>query len=151
MLPALAGAGEAATRECRAAQVLRVHDGDTLTVRCEGQQPVKVRIAGIDAPELHQAYGRQARDALVGQIDGAPVHLRSRAVDRYERLVADVEVAGHDVGLQLVAEGFAWCGLRPTRACRQALDAARQTGRGLWADANPQPPWQWRRDHPRHD
>lgn len=131
--------------------MLRVHDGDTLTVRCDDAAPVKLRVANIDAPELHQARGPAARDALIAHIHGGSISVVSRAVDRYGRTVADIANGDGDLGLQLVADGLAWCGMRPSAACRQALATARTAGRGLWADRDPQPPWRWRRAHPRRD
>lgn len=131
--------------------MLRVHDGDTVTLRCGDAEPVRVRLADIDAPELHQPYGPQAREALVLAIGGASVGVRSRAVDRYQRLVANIDRSGADVGLVLVADGLAWCGLRPSVACRSSMKAAREARRGLWVQPDPEPPWQWRRKHPRAD
>ncbi len=147
----LLAAAQASAWQCAAARVVRIHDGDTLSVRCGDGAPVKLRLADIDAPELHQADGAAARAALAQAVEGRPLRVESRAVDRYERIVARVDVDGRDLGLALVAEGHAWCGLRPTAACRAALREARQAGRGLWADAQPQAPWQWRREHPRTD
>ncbi|MGH8445069.1 MAG: thermonuclease family protein [Solimonas sp.] len=135
-----------------AARVLRVHDGDTLTVDCgDGGRPRKLRIANIDAPELHQAHGQAARRALLRQVDGQTVRVHSVAVDRYERAVVTLAVDGKDVGLRLVAAGHAWCGLRPSRACRAAQDEARRARRGLWRAKAAQPPWEWRQAHPRSD
>ncbi|MFT4045179.1 MAG: thermonuclease family protein [Solimonas sp.] len=146
VLPTLAMAWQ-----CEAARLVRVHDGDTITVRCGDGKPVKLRFANIDAPELHQAYGSAAREALVAMLGDRPLRVTSKAVDRYERVVATVELGDRDAGLQLVADGYAWCGLRPTASCREALQGARAARRGLWHDDDPQPPWQWRRAHPRAD
>ncbi|NKF23407.1 thermonuclease family protein [Solimonas marina] len=148
---ALLAVARASAWDCAAATVLRVHDGDTITVRCGDAAPVKVRFADIDAPELHQAHGEASRDALTRLIGGRRVQLQSRAVDRYHRIISAVRVGDDDLGLELVGQGLAWCGQRPTHVCRQALRSAQAAHRGLWADVNPQPPWQWRREHPRND
>lgn len=144
-------AGPAMAWECDAARVLRVHDGDTVTVRCGTGKPVKLRLASVDAPELHQPGGTASRDALSALLSQGTVTVRSRAVDRYQRLVAELRVDGEEVGLLLVEQGQAWCGMRPSAACREAQAAARAAGRGLWAEPSPQAPWQWRRAHPRMD
>lgn len=135
-------------RDCSRAKVLWVHDGDTLGVSCGSGKPLKVRVADIDAPELQQAYGIASRDALAARVQGRQLVLHTRAHDRYGRTVAQIELNGRDVGLQLVADGLAWCGLRPSSSCRTALQAAKSNAQGLWAGADPQPPWQWRRQHP---
>lgn len=134
--------------DCHNATVLWVHDGDTIGVSCGSGKPVKIRVADIDAPELRQAYGVASRDDLAARIQGRHVVLDTRARDRYGRTVALIEIDGLDVGLQLVADGLAWCGMRPSSRCREALQAAQRQGLGLWADADPSPPWQWRRQHP---
>jgi len=141
----------AAAWQCDAARVVRVHDGDTLTVRCGEGKPVKLRLADIDAPELHQAGGKAARDALVRLVERRGLRVESRAIDRYQRVVASVEIEAGDVGLLLVGKGHAWCGSRPKARCRAVEKAARIAKRGLWAQPDPQPPWQWRREHPRTD
>ena len=136
--------------QCQAA-VLRVHDGDTLTVRCEGRGPQKIRIANIDAPELHQSFGPASKQALETTVSGQAILVDAQAVDRYQRVVARIVVGSTDLGLALVAQGGAWCGLRPTAACKRAQADARQARIGLWAEPDPLPPWRWRRAHPRRD
>lgn len=134
--------------DCSRANVLWVHDGDTLGVSCGSGKPVKIRVADIDAPELQQAYGVASRDDLASRVQGRHIELHARARDRYGRTVATIELDGRDVGLQLVVDGLAWCGMRPSSSCRTALQKAQHQRLGLWADADPQPPWQWRRQHP---
>lgn len=141
----------AQTWQC-AAQPERVHDGDTISLRCASSASViRVRLANIDAPELHQAYGPEASAALRELTAGQTVVVDAVATDRYGRVVASLSVAGHDLGLQLVARGLAWCGLRPSRKCHRLQADARDARRGLWAQADAEPPWQWRRAHPRTD
>src|SRR5690606_40366068 len=46
-------------------EVRSVHDGDSMRVKCPGErQTLRVRMNQIDAPELDQAFGKQARDQL---------------------------------------------------------------------------------------
>lgn len=137
--------------ECKARAVY-VHDGDTVTLRCANEHGlVKVRIGNIDAPELHQAYGPEAQAALRDALRDREITIEARAVDRYERVIADLRVGDEDIGLGLVADGLAWCGLRTSQDCTAAQEAARKAGRGLWSQVSPEPPWQWRRAHPRTD
>jgi len=93
----------------------RVIDGDSLV--CAGE---RVRLAGIDAPELRgmcryeRRLAERARAALEAAVDGQDVVLVGEGRDRYGRLLARVYVAGRDVGAALVAEGLArkWRGRR---------------------------------------
>lgn len=129
--------------------VSRVHDGDTLSVRCGSGKLVKVRLARIDAPELRQEAGPESLRALTELVEGREVVLRSRAVDRYQRTVADLEVEGEDLSEALVRAGWAWCGRRAAAGCRALEAQAREARRGLWQEPLPQAPWDWRRAHPR--
>lgn len=91
-------------------KVVSVHDGDTLTALDASNVQHKIRLHGIDAPEIGQPFGAKSRDRLAGLAKGktALFHIRD-----------------HD---------------RPAAAQSEA-QAAR---RGLWADAAPVPPWEWR-------
>ena len=91
------------------ARVTRVSDGDTLWVRpLEGGAPRKLRLQGIDAPEICQAGGRAARDALAARLDRARVTVRPQAEDNYGRQLAVVDWRGEDMNRWLVREGWAW-------------------------------------------
>ena len=89
--------------------VIRVVDGDTVWVQTAGSgKPLKVRLQSIDAPEICQAGGTQARDALRRQVLGQYVTLTSRAHDDYGRTVGTLHLQGQDVSRWLVANGHAW-------------------------------------------
>lgn len=129
-------------------RVTRVTDGDTFHLRDGAENSYIVRLYGIDAPESAQPYGDQARRALTRAVMGRTVTLTVRDVDRYERLVAEVEYAGEQVNRSLVQNGWAWWYedfARQDAALRQAQSTARQEGVGLWAEPDPEPPWEWRR------
>jgi endonuclease YncB( thermonuclease family) len=91
------------------AWAIRVHDGDTFSVGL-----VKIRLRGIDAPELGAPLGRVARRRLAEILGAGPVTIVPRAEDVYGRVVADVYVGGHDVADILRREGLA----KPGRASR---------------------------------
>lgn len=128
-------------------RVVSVTDGDTLVVdTATGRH--RVRLLGVDAPETGQRYGPAARDALAGLVLGRTVTLRVVGADRYGRAVGVVERDGTEVNLEMVKDGWAWHDGRLARRgeLRAAGAAARQAGRGLWADRSPVPPWVWRRE-----
>ena len=86
-----------------------VVDGDSVRVRPpDGAKPVSIRLEGIDAPEICQAGGRQARDALKRQVLGQRVAVYGRVRDDYGRLLARIELRGEDQGRWMVAHGQAW-------------------------------------------
>lgn len=89
--------------------VTKVVDGDTLHVQpAQGGISHKLRIKGIDAPEVCQAWGMQSREALARLVWGQRVTVRVHDVDDHGRWLAQVMVHGEDVGAQLVAQGHAW-------------------------------------------
>ena len=128
--------------------VQRVHDGDTIAV--EG---VKVRLYGIDAPELAQPGGEAARDHLRALVLGQRVHVAFMDKDSYGRTVGRVFLPdGSDVCAEMVRAGHAWVYRKYCRDCRDLLTAeslARWRGIGLWSEKAPTAPWQWRKQHRR--
>lgn len=132
--------------------VLDVHDGDTLSVAPCGdvESPVSVRLYGVDAPELNQAGGLEARAALAGlAAAGTRVEVIPLGGTSYARIVALVMARGRSVQLALVRQGWAWRDPKRCRApfcpaLRRAEEQARKERRGLWADDVPVPPWEFR-------
>jgi len=110
-------------------RVLKVLDGDTIMVRARvwvGQDiEIKVRISGIDAPELRGRCGeerllaRKARDFLRARIGTAPVKLHLVQYGKYAgRVLARVETAdGTDVAQEMLRAGLA----RPYKGGRRKL------------------------------
>lgn len=133
-------------------RVDRVHDGDTVTGIDAAGRAHRIRLVGIDAPELDQPYGRAAQAALARKVVGRPVRVREAGIDQHGRLLGTLLVDGRDVNRELVAEGWAWvyAGFAPPDELRAAEAVARRGGLGLWADPRPQPPRQWRQLHPAH-
>ena len=125
-----------------AARVARVVDGDTFEL-ADGR---RVRLHGIDSPEHEQPYADRARDELARLVKGKTVRVEVHDHDSYGRIVARVHAGDADVNLALVREGAAWVFRRYTkdRALLSAEDNARRARRGLWSEADPTPPWEWR-------
>ncbi|MEO7390781.1 MAG: thermonuclease family protein, partial [Ramlibacter sp.] len=87
--------------------VTYVVDGDTVRVRPPGGgKPVSIRVDGIDAPEICQAFGPASRDALMRRLLGKRVKVYGKRHDDYGRLLARVELNGDDTGQWMVARGL---------------------------------------------
>jgi hypothetical protein len=86
-------------------RVVAVSDGDTLTLQVAGRESVRIRLAGIDAPELDQPYGAQARRALTALARHGTARVEVVDRDDYGRLVGTVYVGGRNINAALVAEG----------------------------------------------
>ena len=130
------------------AEVIGVHDGDTFTAFVDGNVTLKVRLANIDAPELNQPYGEEAKRELSLLINGKGVEVTEQTTDRYGRMVGIVILDGVDVSSIMVTKGMAWVyTLYNQDGSLPGLESeAREAKRALWADDNPILPWEWRQE-----
>lgn len=146
LLPALAA-------QARVLQGIVTHvvDGDSIWVRPASGVAIEIRLQGIDAPEICQAFGAQARDALAGLALHRPVTVTTRARDRYERTLARVSVGSQDIGSWMVARGYAWSNgwRRSGGPYAQQQEQARAARLGLWSSGRAQPPREFRKRHGR--
>ncbi|TLD70342.1 thermonuclease family protein [Phragmitibacter flavus] len=129
------------------ARVVGVHDGDSITVLAAEKVEIKVRLEGVDAPELRQDFGRVAKQALSEAVFGKTVTLVPSGRDRYRRLLARVVYRGRDVNLEMVATGMAWHYVRYSKDAKLAAAEreARLARLGLWSQRGAIPPWEWRK------
>ena len=113
-----------------------VGDGDTVWIAVDrNTKPLKLRFLGLDAPEICQAWGPQARDALKAKLLKQTVTIDTKARDDYARAVGRIAHRGEDVGAWLVKNGHAWSYGYQRRSAPYANEqAAAQNARlGLWA------------------
>ncbi len=127
-------------------KVVAIADGDTLTVLDGSNTQHKIRLAGIDAPEKAQPFGTKARENLAAKVFRQAVRVEVIDVDRYHREVGRIYFSDRFVNMEMVADGFAWRYVQYDKPgeFRDAEDGARDHRRGLWADPDPMPPWEWR-------
>ena len=131
-----------------AGKVVHIADGDTLTILDAQNTQHKIRLFGIDAPEKNQPFGSKSREALASQVHEKQVRIDTHGKDRYGRTVGTVFVEGHDANLWMVENGWAWWYRHYAKhevALEQAEQQARNAKLGLWRDAHPVAPWEWRR------
>ena len=127
-------------------RVVGVTDGDTITVLHDHQSET-VRLLGVDAPEKRQAYGDRARRFTAELAFDRTVTVRTGGRDRNGRLLGEVVLPdGRSLSQELVRAGYAWWFRKYSQDVRLARleEEARQDRRGLWADAAPQAPWEYR-------
>ena len=124
-------------------KVLHIADGDSLTLQA-GRKRIKLRLAGIDAPEIKQAFGQQARQSLYQLCWGKDARYDTKAVDHFGRTVATLRCDGIDASRAQVERGMAWAAARAGRDLKLLETAARNAKAGLWSDPQPLAPWRFR-------
>ncbi len=130
-------------------KVVKVVDGDTIHVRNNNTQE-KIRLFGIDCPERKQAFGKKAKRFAQDLVAGKEVNVTVVDRDRYGRSVGLVYAGDICLNESLVEFGFAWvypkyCNLPRCTKWTQKQRLARINQLGLWYDADPVPPWEWRK------
>jgi endonuclease YncB( thermonuclease family) len=127
-------------------RVVAISDGDTMTILVR-QSQVRVRLADIDAPEIKQPFGTRSRQSLASMCARTTAHVEGSSKDRYGRVLGRVTCNGINANAKQVQLGMAWVFERYARrdSPLHAMQVeARGAKRGLWVDAEPIPPWEWR-------
>jgi micrococcal nuclease len=128
-------------------KVVRIADGDTITVLDADKVQHKIRLAEIDAPEKGQAFGTKSKERMSEKVGDKEVVIRWTKKDRYGRIVGDVLVGERHINLEMVQDGLAWHYKRYSKSkeLAEAEAEARRTKKGLWVDKQPVPPWEYRK------
>ena len=131
------------------AEVVKVHDGDTITVLIDGNHE-KVRLYGVDCPELEQPHGKAATSFLAAYLHGKKVSVYATKLDPYGRSVAFVVVGAEMAQEALLDNGLAWVDARycKVKFCKDWVRKQAQAQKkklGLWADDEPIEPRHWRK------
>jgi len=133
-------------------KVSKVSDGDTIWI-LQDNKKIKVRLLGIDAPEMNQDFGKNSQEILHNLIANRMVTIIGNKQDRYQRLIGKVSFEGKDINLLMVMHGAAWH-YKKYQSDQSQQDQilyaneelkARQEQKGLWQNLNPVPPWEWRK------
>ena len=131
-------------------KVIQVNSGDVITIT-NLNRPVRVKLLGVDAPELDQAFGDVAKKHLSDLVfdKGVLVYYAGIAADK--SLTGRVLLNDADIGAQMIRDGAAWCDLQnidrlaasEREVYQQSEQAARSERRGLWQAENPTAPWEF--------
>jgi micrococcal nuclease len=129
-------------------KVMSVYDGDTITVSTVDNQKVKIRLYGIDAPELKkQPYGAASRNYLQRLILNKTVEITDLGKDLYGRTIGKIYLKNEYVNLKMVQSGYAWhfkSFARNDIDLAEAQGAAKSHEVGLWKNEMSVAPWEWR-------
>jgi micrococcal nuclease len=126
------------------AEVIEVHSGDTLTL-VEHERTLTIHLASVDAPELDQPYGKESRKSLEELCKGKKASFQRQGTSPKGELRAAVICNGTDAGRAQLKRGLAWVRPHPDvdAAFTAIQDFVWRDKIGLWADADPVPPWEW--------
>lgn len=128
-------------------EVIKIADGDTLTILTNTKQQEKIRLIEIDVPEKYQVFGNKSRQSLAALCfkQFAVIHYDNR--DRYGRILGRVFCNGIDANTNQIRNGMAWVYVKYAKD--HSLFAIEKEARykkiGLWQDQNPIAPWIFRR------
>lgn len=130
-------------------KVIKVADGDTITIMEDNHNKQKIRLADIDAPEKGQPYGNKSKQYLAALVAGKYAKADCRETDRYGRHVCTIYIGDLDVNADMIISGNAWVFTKYNR--RKDLPNLEKTAkaakRGLWglSEAENMEPSQWRK------
>ena len=129
-------------------KVIGIKDGDTIEILKENQ-PITVRLYGVDCPEKNQDFGTQAKNFTSQLAFGKYVKLNDKGKDRYGRTIGEIILPdGRSLNQELVANGFAWYYKAYANDPKLGYleNDAKRLARGLWSQPNPQAPWDFRKN-----
>jgi endonuclease YncB( thermonuclease family) len=133
------------------AKVIKINDGDTITVLTNDNIKYKIRLYGIDCPEKDQAFGNKSKKFTSKLVFNSKVIIKQITVDRYKRTVALVYFDNICLNEILLTNGYAWvyrkyCKKPYINKWLKYENYAKSKNLGLWADNNPIPPWEYRKN-----
>lgn len=127
-------------------RVVKVYDGDTITLLDKDMQQHRIRFYGIDAPEKSQSFGKRSQENLANMIAGKMVNVDVQAEDRYGRSVGIVYLDDVDINKRQVADGYAWAYMQYGGEIYKNDELkAREKRLGMWIDPNIEMPSEYRK------
>ena len=130
-------------------KVIEVNSGDVLTI-FNLNRPVRVKLLGVDAPEMNQAFGDVAKKHLAHLVLDKSVLVEYSGIAGDSSLQGRVLLNNSDIGAQMIRDGAAWFDTNTNRLSvterevyQQSEQAARNERRGLWQEENPIAPWEF--------
>jgi endonuclease YncB( thermonuclease family) len=131
--------------------VVRVIDADTYEVLNAGEKRI-VRLYNVDAPEIGQAFGKEARDSIRQVFSVSAVKVLFGGRDIFNRWLGDVYVNNQRLDSLTVRKGWAWYNVEYSydQGIQALQSTAEAENKGLWLCENPCPPWLFRRMNARN-
>ncbi len=131
-------------------KVVKVIDGDSIVLKTDSNEET-IHLDGIDAPEFKQSGGDKSSSFLKKLINEKDVEVRWEKKDNFQRILGTVYLGETNINLEMVAKGWAWHFERYNKSDQlaEAQKAAKEAKLGLWKEAEPVAPWDYRKNNPR--
>ncbi|SDI09211.1 Endonuclease YncB, thermonuclease family [Chryseobacterium jejuense] len=129
-------------------KVIKVSDGDTVTVLLKGNTQKKLRLAEVDCPESGQAFGKNAKQFTSSQIFGKTVKFKETSTDRYGRSIAKIYYDNDKyLSKEVIKAGMGWWYFSYSKddSLGKLQEKAQQNKIGLWQDVHAVAPWDYRK------
>ncbi|KFF12916.1 nuclease [Chryseobacterium soli] len=129
-------------------KVIKISDGDTITILLRGKEQKKLRLAEVDCPERGQAFGKNARQFTSDKVFGKTITFIETDTDRYGRTIAKVYYDnGKYLSEELIRAGMGWWyySFSKNASLGELQDKAQYKKIGLWQDIHAVAPWEYRK------
>ena len=115
-------------------KIIKIYDGDTITALTSQKEKIKIRLYGIDAPELKQPFGKASKRHLIDLISNKSLNINEKGKDKYGRTLAVLYNGDKDINAQMVIDGYAWAYDKFAKDYVAFQQNAQSLKKGLWID-----------------
>ena len=135
-------------------KIIKIIDGDTVYFQANNDDGYKkLRLVGIDAPEMKQPFGKESRQCLANLINNKLVQIITYGEDRYKRTLAKIIIEKIDINQAMIKNGCAWFYRRYKNTLGKddqvmydkAEIFAIENKKGLFSNQEAEAPWVWRK------
>lgn len=117
-------------------KIIKIYDGDTITALASQKEKIKIRLYGIDAPELKQPFGKASKRHLIDLISNKSLKINEKGKDKYGRTLAVLYNGDQDINAQMVIDGYAWAYDKFSKDYVAFQKDAQLLKKGIWIDKN---------------
>jgi micrococcal nuclease len=137
-------------------KIIKIIDGDTVYFQANNDDDYKkLRLVGIDAPEMKQPFGQESRQCLANLINNKMVQIITYGEDRYKRTLAKIIIEKIDINQAMIKNGCAWFYRRYKNTLGKddqvmydkAEIFAIENKKGLFSNQEAEAPWVWRKKY----
>ena len=115
-------------------KIIKIYDGDTITALTSQKEKIKIRLYGIDAPELKQPFGKASKRHLIDLISNKSLNINEKGKDKYGRTLAVLYNGDQDINAQMVIDGYAWAYDKFSKDYVAFQQNAQSLKKELWID-----------------